>query len=129
MQGYSDYNGLAVNLWKRLSKACDGNWELVPIYTYESPELFTPQSGVDSNLNGDAAPDRTIINKARVAGTAGTVVGLSSSGAVLPNGNPNIVAYMAKNPNARYIQVASASMLTAAGIRSPAAQSTRLIFH
>lgn len=81
-----------------------GNWEFAPIYTYESPELFTPQSGVDSNLNGDAAPDRTVINLAGSAGTATTVVGLSSTGAVLPNGNPNIVAYLAKNPNARYIQ-------------------------
>jgi len=81
-----------------------GNWEFAPIYTYESPELFTPQSGVDSNLNGDSAPDRTIINAAGVSGTASTVVGLSSTGAVLPNGNPNIVAYLAQNPNARYVQ-------------------------
>jgi hypothetical protein len=81
-----------------------GNWEFAPIYTYESPELFTPQSGVDSNLNGDAAPDRTIINPAGLAGTASTVVGLSSNSAVLPNGNPKIVAYVAKNPNARYVQ-------------------------
>jgi hypothetical protein len=81
-----------------------GNWEVAPIYTYESPELFTPQSGVDSNLNGDSAPDRTIINPAGVAGAASTVVGLSSSGAVVPNGSPNIVAYLAQNPNARYIQ-------------------------
>ncbi len=81
-----------------------GNWEFAPIYTYESPELFTPQSGVDSNLNGDAAPDRTIVNPAGASGTASTVVGLSSTGAVLPNGNANIVAYVAKNPNARYIQ-------------------------
>jgi hypothetical protein len=90
------------NNW--MMKNLAGNWEFAPIYTYESPELFTPQSGVDSNLNGDAAPDRTIINTAGVAGTASTVVGLSSNGTVLPNGNPNIVAYVAKNPNARYVQ-------------------------
>jgi hypothetical protein len=81
-----------------------GNWEFAPIYTYEAPELFTPQSGVDSNLNGDSAPDRTIINPAGAAGMASTVVGLSSTGSVLPNGNPNIVAYVANNSNARYIQ-------------------------
>jgi hypothetical protein len=90
------------NNW--MMKNLVGNWEFAPIYTYESPELFTPQSGVDSNLNGDAAPDRTIINTAGVSGTASTVVGLSSTGTVLPNGNPNIVAYVAKNSNARYIQ-------------------------
>ena len=90
------------NNW--MLKNLAGNWEIAPIYTYESPELFTPQSGVDSNLNGDSAPDRTIINPAGVSGTASTVVGLSSTGAVLPSGNPNIVAYLAQNPNARYIQ-------------------------
>jgi hypothetical protein len=87
-----------------LLKNLAGNWELAPIYTFESPEYFTPQSGVDSNLNGDSAPDRTIINPGGVAGTASTVVGLSSTGSVLANGNPNIVAYVAQNPNARYIQ-------------------------
>jgi hypothetical protein len=50
------------------------------------------------------APDRTIINREGLSGTASTVVGLSSTGAALPNGNANIVAYLAKNPNARYIQ-------------------------
>jgi carboxypeptidase family protein len=87
-----------------LLKNVAGNWELAPIYTLESPEYFTPQSGVDSNLNGDSAPDRTIINPAGVAGTASTVVGLSSTGSALANGSPNIVAYVAQNPNARYIQ-------------------------
>ena len=90
------------NNW--MLKNLAGNWEVAPIYTYESPELFTPESGVDSNLNGDSAPDRTIINPAGVAGTASTVVGLSSTGAALPSGSPNIVAYLAQNPNARYIQ-------------------------
>ena len=90
------------NNW--MLKNLAGNWEVAPIYTYESPELFTPQSGVDSNLNGDSAPDRTIINPAGASGTASTVVGLSSNGTVLPSGNPNIVAYVAQNPNARYIQ-------------------------
>ncbi|HTA67372.1 MAG TPA: TonB-dependent receptor [Bryobacteraceae bacterium] len=90
------------NNW--MLKNLAGNWEVAPIYTYESPELFTPQSGVDSNLNGDSAPDRTIINPAGAAGTASTVVGLSSNGTALPNGNPNIVAYLAQNPNARYVQ-------------------------
>ena len=90
------------NNW--MMKNLVGNWEFAPIYTYESPELFTPQSGVDSNLNGDSAPDRTIINPAGVSGSASTAVGLSSTGSVLPNGNPNIVAYVANNPNARYIQ-------------------------
>ena len=45
-----------------------------------------------------------IINPSGVAGTASTVYGVSSAGATLANGDPNIVAYVARNPNARYIQ-------------------------
>ena len=50
-----------------------GNWELVPVYTFQSPEYTTIQSGIDSNLNGDAAPDRVIVNPNGVPGT-GTAV-------------------------------------------------------
>ena len=39
-----------------------GNWEVSPIYTYESGQFVTPQSGIDSNLNGDSAGDRAIVN-------------------------------------------------------------------
>ena len=41
-----------------------GNWTVAPIYTYETPELVTVQSGLDSNFNGDSASDRMIINPA-----------------------------------------------------------------
>src|SRR5262249_13060573 len=41
-----------------------GNWGFTGAYTYESPELVTAQSGLDSNINGDSAGDRTIINPA-----------------------------------------------------------------
>jgi Carboxypeptidase regulatory-like domain len=86
-----------------------GNWEIAPIYTYESPEYFTPQSGVDSNLNGDAAPDRVIVNPSGVAGTGSTVYGLTATGTVVQPTAPTsqlapIVAYVANNPNARYIE-------------------------
>ncbi len=39
-----------------------GNWEIAPVYTYQSGQHVTPQSGTDSNLNGDNATDRVIIN-------------------------------------------------------------------
>ena len=40
-----------------------GNWEVAPIYTYESPEYATVQSTTtDANLNGDPAADRVMIN-------------------------------------------------------------------
>jgi hypothetical protein len=74
-----------------------GNWRFSGTYTRETGEWVTAQSGLDSNLNGDSAGDRTVLN---------------------PNGNPNLgsgvraltnsagqtVAYLALNPNAAYIQ-------------------------
>jgi hypothetical protein len=73
-----------------------GNWRWVGTYTYESPEYVTAQSGTDSNLNGDSAGDRTIIN------TAGDPH-LGSDVTELTNTAGQIVGYLATNPNARYI--------------------------
>ena len=86
-----------------------GNWELAPIYTYESPEYYTVQSGIDSNLNGDSAPDRTIVNPAGLAHTGSDVVGLARDGSTVPltasaAQQNTVVAYVALNPNARYIR-------------------------
>ena len=86
-----------------------GNWIIAPVYTYESPELFTVQSGIDSNLNGDSAPDRTILNPSGAAHTGSNVYGLDRSGnrieltAATAARDP-IVAYVAVDPNARYIR-------------------------
>lgn len=95
------------NHW--LVKNIVGNWEVAPVYTYESPEYYTVQSGVDSNLNGDSAPDRTIINPSGVAGTGSGVYGLTAKGAVVKptaaaSAVNNVVAWVAVNPNARYIE-------------------------
>ena len=95
------------NSW--LMKNVVGNWEFAPIYTYETPEYYTVQSGVDSNLNGDSAPDRTIINTSGMAGTGSAVYGLTATGAVVQptaaTASVNqVVAWVAVNPNARYIQ-------------------------
>src|SRR5438445_11760063 len=81
-----------------------GNWEVAPIYTYESPEYFTVQSGIDSNLNGDAWPDRVLVNPSGVAHTGSAVTGVNRAGATVPAGDTSTVAYVATNPNARYIQ-------------------------
>jgi hypothetical protein len=95
------------NSW--LKKNLLGNWEVAPIYTYESPEYFTPQSGLDSNLNGDSATDRVIVNPAGAAGTGTAVIGLDAAGnriqPTAPTAQSNaIVAYVPLNPNARFIQ-------------------------
>ena len=56
-----------------------GNWEIAPIYTYQSGQWVTAQSGIDSNLNGDAAPDRTVWNPSGVKGQGSVVQPLCNS--------------------------------------------------
>jgi hypothetical protein len=58
-----------------------GNWMLAPIYTYESPQYATVQSGLDSNLNNDSAGDRAIVNPDgnEKAGSGVTYTGWSGS--------------------------------------------------
>ncbi|HWF06938.1 MAG TPA: carboxypeptidase regulatory-like domain-containing protein [Bryobacteraceae bacterium] len=72
-----------------------GNWEVAPIYTYQTPEYYTVQSGIDANLNGDAV-DRVVVN---VNGVPGTGTGASP----LTNSAGQVVAYVANNPTAQYI--------------------------
>ncbi len=94
-----------------------GNWTLSGSYTYQSPEYATAQSGVDSNLNNDSAGDRTIINPAGQAGIGSDVIPINASGQVSgTSGSPGAgtVAYVAKNPNARYV-VAGVGALANAG--------------
>lgn len=80
-----------------------GNWVVAGTYTYQSPEWATVQSGVDSNLNNDAL-DRAIVNPAGQANVGSGVIPLAANGSVVAAGSANIVAYVAQNPNARYIQ-------------------------
>jgi hypothetical protein len=82
-----------------------GNIQFAGTYTYEAPEYATPQSATDSNLNGDAAGDRVIIN---VNGTPG----VSSDVTALKNSSGATVAYLANNPNAQYIRAASGAFAT-----------------
>ena len=83
-----------------------GNWEIAPIYTFESPEYATVQSTVDTNQNGDSAGDRTIIN------TAGTD-GVGSGVRALKNTAGATVAYVALKPGARYITAGVGARATA----------------
>jgi hypothetical protein len=83
-----------------------GNWELAPIYTFQTPEYATVRSGTDSNLNGDSAGDRTIINAAGDKSVASTVTALKNSAG-------NTVGYLANNPNAYYIVAGSGALATA----------------
>jgi carboxypeptidase family protein len=84
-----------------LMKNVVGNWSISGTYTYQSPEFATVQSGVDSNLNGDNAGDRAIINPAGNVHVGSGVTGYNALGQV--STGSDIVAYVAQNPNARYI--------------------------
>ena len=90
-----------------------GNWEIAPQFITESPEFFTAQSGVDSNLNGDSAPDRTIFNPSGVAGTGSAVTPVYNlalcDDPATPDGSCT-VGYTANNPNARYIQAQAGAL-------------------
>jgi hypothetical protein len=83
-----------------LMKNVIGNWNISGTYTFQSPEYATVQSGVDSNLNGDAL-DRAIINPAGAANLGSGVTGYNALGEV-STGN-DIVAYVANKSNARYV--------------------------
>ena len=58
-----------------LKKNVLGNYEIAPVYTYESGQWGTVQSAVDSNLNYDSAGDRVIFNP---SGTRTPVATLSA---------------------------------------------------
>ncbi|MBV9225787.1 MAG: TonB-dependent receptor [Acidobacteriaceae bacterium] len=73
-----------------------GNWEVAPVYQYQTGQLVTPQSAVDSNLNGDSAPDRVMIN-ANGTSNIGTDV------TALKNSSGDTVAYLANNPAAKFV--------------------------
>jgi len=90
-----------------------GNWEVSPIYTYESPEFATPQSGLDSNMNGDSAGDRTVINPAGDKRQSSDVTALTNS-------NGDTVGYVATNPNAYYIKAQVGAFATGSRNTLPA---------
>jgi hypothetical protein len=83
-----------------------GNWEVAPVYTYQSGQLVTPQSNVDSNLNTDSAPDRVFLNP---TGNVNAGTGTTP----LSNSNGDTVAYLANNPNARFVAAPVGTLPTA----------------
>jgi hypothetical protein len=86
------------------ARAIAGGWTMSGTYTAEAGEKATVLSGIDSNLNGDAAGDRSIRNPNGMRGTASTVTALCRVAACGTLGAGPIVAYLADNPNAEYIR-------------------------
>ncbi|HEY1939551.1 MAG TPA: carboxypeptidase regulatory-like domain-containing protein [Candidatus Angelobacter sp.] len=109
-----------------MAKNLLGNWEIAPQWQFQSPEFYTPQSGVDANLNGDPAGDRTIFNAGGIPGTgsattpicsAALTPGLACSTKVDPTTGtilaaPFIVGYLAKNANAQFIEANLGALAT-----------------
>ena len=103
-----------------LLKNTVGNWEVAPIYTYETPEYATALSNVNSNLNGDSGTyiDRPIVNQNGVKGTGTSVKPIYSS-TLAGNCTPpattcpgNLVGYSAL-ANAYYVQAGAGTLPTA----------------
>ncbi|GGA71981.1 hypothetical protein GCM10011507_24490 [Edaphobacter acidisoli] len=97
-----------------------GNWNISPIYIYESPEYATTLSGVNSNMNGDSsAIDRPLVNSTGQRGVGTGVSPVYSSTLVGNCGGVdtcagNLVGYVATNPNAYYVQAGIGTLPDAA---------------
>ncbi len=96
----------------KLARYALGGYILSGTYTFESPQYATVQSGLDSNLNGDAAGDRTIVNANGVPNTGSGVRAVNASGATVAMGDSSTVAYIANNPNAQYIVAGYGALAT-----------------
>lgn len=102
-----------------------GNWSINGIFQAQSGQPVTVRSGVDSNVDLDAAGDRAIFNPNGVAGTSSRVCPLNAAGQMLTPGAflgpgavttdinqcglgnygpTNAVAYLVVNPNAQFIE-------------------------
>lgn len=88
----------------RFIRGIFGGWSLAGTFTAESGEKATVLSGIDSNLNGDAAADRAIRNPDGVRGTGSTVTALCRIAACGTAGAGPVVGYLADNPSAEYIR-------------------------
>jgi hypothetical protein len=104
----------------RLARSLLGGFSLAGTYGWESGEPATVRSSVDSNLNGDNAGDRPILNPNGVKNTASAVTpllktcpGVDSDGNCILSDDQRTVGYLALNPNAQYIQAGPGALATA----------------
>jgi hypothetical protein len=84
-------------------RAALGGFSLAGTYTWESGEQVTIRSGNDANLNNDSAGDRAIFNPNGQEGV-GTLVD------PLVRTDGQIVGYVARNSNARYLQAGAGAV-------------------
>lgn len=97
-----------------------GNWQFGGAYIAETGQLVTPQSVADSNLNGDAAADRVILNLAGDRNRSTDVTALCNSALLagrvcgITTSSSAVVGYVANDPSAYYVR-AQAGTLTTSG--------------
>lgn len=96
-----------------------GGFSFAGTYGWESGPEATVRSSVDSNLNGDNAGDRAIINPNGVRGTASTVTPLlktctafNGAGTCAQSADFRTVGYLVNNLNAQYIQAGTGTIAT-----------------
>jgi hypothetical protein len=98
-------------------------WEWSGSYVAESGQPVTPLSDNDSNVNGDGAGDRAIINP-NGAGLTGTIVdavcndGAGGATRIITAtatcaGDANVVGYVAENTTARFVQAGTGALANA----------------
>ena len=83
-----------------------GNWEIAPIYSYQTGTWYTVQAGTDANLNGDSAGDRAWVNP---AGNPN----IGSGTTPLKNSAGDTVAFLVNNPAAGYAATPKGALATA----------------
>jgi hypothetical protein len=103
-------------------KAVANGWEWSGTYLAESGQPVTALSGVDSNLNGDGAGDRTVFNPNGHGLTGSQVNPVCNDGAggatrIVSSGNPacasaHVVGYVAADPTATFIQAGKGALAT-----------------
>jgi len=77
-----------------------GNWIFAPVYTYQSGEWADVHASADTNLNGDSAGDRVLLNPNGVGGTGTGVSNLMATAGPFAG---QTVAYLAGSATAQYI--------------------------
>lgn len=90
-----------------------GGWVFAPIFQVQSGQPFTPQGGIDANYTFDSAGDRTVVNPAGTDGTGSGIRAVNSAGVTVPLTSTATVAYVALNPNARYVRAGLGARATA----------------
>jgi outer membrane receptor protein involved in Fe transport len=103
-------------------------WQVSGSYLFQGGQPVTVLSGVDSNGNGDSAPDRAIINPngtersgtlvnrvCRNPNTNTTAVGSAAACPVFPGFTTDqlTVGYVAQDPTAKYVQAQLGALATA----------------